>query len=88
MLLLAYSGLRWGEMAALRPMDISVETGRIEIVRSASKRDGGYDYVALIPTTDFPVISPHMLRHTAASLVTASGAVVNVQRPLGTRAPR
>jgi integrase len=69
-------------------MDINVETGRIEIVRSASKRDGGYDYVALIPTTDFPVISPHMLRHTAASLMIASGAVVNVQRQLGTRAPR
>lgn len=33
--LLAYSGLRWGEMAALRPRDI--EARRIHIVRSASK---------------------------------------------------
>ncbi|MGY0501035.1 site-specific integrase [Nocardia sp. FBN12] len=36
-MLLAYSGLRWGEMAALRPRDIDVARRRIHIVRSASK---------------------------------------------------
>ncbi|EON30829.1 phage-related integrase [Gordonia terrae C-6] len=36
-MLLAYSGLRWGEMAALRPRDVDLDRGRINITRSASK---------------------------------------------------
>jgi len=38
-MLLAYSGLRWGEMAALRPRDVDLDRGRIRITRSASKVD-------------------------------------------------
>lgn len=34
---LAYSGCRWGEMAALRPRDINLDRRRIHIARSASK---------------------------------------------------
>lgn len=36
-MLLAYSGLRWGEMAALRPRDITLDRKRVRVVRSASK---------------------------------------------------
>jgi integrase len=36
-LLLATTGLRWGEMAALRVRDIDLERGRIRVERSASK---------------------------------------------------
>ncbi|MGS2805964.1 tyrosine-type recombinase/integrase [Nocardia sp. MW-W600-9] len=36
-MLLAYSGLRWGEMAALRPRDVDLRRRRIHIARSASK---------------------------------------------------
>ncbi|BDD82269.1 site-specific integrase [Tsukamurella pulmonis] len=35
--LLAYSGLRWGEMAALRPIDVDLDTARIRVARSAVK---------------------------------------------------
>lgn len=34
---LAYSGCRWGEMAALRPRDVNLDRHRIYITRSASK---------------------------------------------------
>lgn len=43
--LLAYTGLRWGEMAALRPRDIDIERGRIAVTRSASKRNAAFDMV-------------------------------------------
>lgn len=36
-LLLATTGLRWGEMAALRPRDVDLGRGRIRVERSASK---------------------------------------------------
>ncbi|MEU7628664.1 site-specific integrase [Nocardia sp. NPDC049220] len=36
-ILLAYSGMRWGEMAALRPRDADLDRRRIRIARSASK---------------------------------------------------
>ena len=36
-LLLATTGLRWGEMAALRVRDIDLGRGRIRVERSASK---------------------------------------------------
>nr|WP_255266215.1 site-specific integrase [Nocardia farcinica] len=35
-MLLAYSGLRWGEMAALRPRDVDLRRRRIHVVSSAS----------------------------------------------------
>lgn len=37
--LLATSGLRWGEMAALRPLDLDVGNSHITVARSASKVD-------------------------------------------------
>lgn len=157
---LAYTGLRWGELVALRPQDVDVNRARIAITRSASKRDSSFDFVtpktwerrevavpaaimdrltpvvesaptstsllwsrpdgsplrppttthwlikavhrlakplvdddgnflrdehgALIPTADFPIISAHDLRHTAASLMISSGASIKaVQRQLG-----
>ncbi|MRH88049.1 tyrosine-type recombinase/integrase [Nocardia sp. SYP-A9097] len=153
-MLLAYSGMRWGEMAALRPRDVDLERRRIRILRSASKvnsrsvigspktweirtvaipgevaemlrpavsaqRDrngllwsrpdgepirppttthwfGGAVrrcIKASVPSDDdgnptgpatFPRVSAHQLRHTAASLMIASGAhVKTVQRQLG-----
>lgn len=151
---LAYSGCRWGEMAALRPRDLDLDHGRIWITRSASKvnsrsvigspktwemrtvavpaeiadllrpvataqRDPNGllwarpDGEPLRPPTTthwlgaavrrcieastprnedgapsgpatFPRVTAHQLRHTAASLMIASGAhVKTVQRQLG-----
>ncbi|MEV6096027.1 site-specific integrase [Nocardia sp. NPDC051981] len=153
-MLLAYSGLRWGEMAALRPRDVDLQRRRIHIVRSASKVNSRTvigtpktwelrsvaipaevtellapivkaqrDPVGLLwsrpdgtpirpPTTThwftkavgrriaasvplgedgepdgpptFPRVTAHQLRHTAASLMIASGAhVKTIQRQLG-----
>ncbi|MEV6255574.1 site-specific integrase [Nocardia sp. NPDC051911] len=153
-MLLAYSGLRWGEMAALRPRDVDLDRRRIRVGRSASKvnsrsvigspktweirtvavpgevaemlrpvveaqtdlegllwsRPDGEPLrppttthwfggavrrciKASIPLDDdgnptgpatFPRVTAHQLRHTAASLMIASGAhVKTVQRQLG-----
>ncbi|MEU6184535.1 tyrosine-type recombinase/integrase [Nocardia sp. NPDC047038] len=154
-MLLAYSGLRWGEMAALRPRDVDLRRRRIHVVRSASKvnsrtvittpktwelrsvavpaevadllapvvaaqrdpvgllwsrpSDGGpirppttthwftkavgRCIAASVPLDDdgqpdgpatFPRVTAHQLRHTAASLMIASGAhVKTIQRQLG-----
>ncbi|MEU7764346.1 site-specific integrase [Nocardia sp. NPDC049190] len=153
-MLLAYSGLRWGEMAALRPRDVDLDRRRIRVIRSASKVNSRSvigspktweirtvaipgeiaemlcpvvaaqtDHEALLwsrpdgeplrpPTTThwfggavrrcikasipidddgnptgpatFPRVTAHQLRHTAASLMIASGAhVKTVQRQLG-----
>lgn len=154
-MLLAYSGLRWGELAALRPRDVDLSRRRIQVVRSASKVNSRtvigppktwerrtvavpvevaellrpvvaaqHDPAGLLwsrpsdggpirpPTTThwftkavdrcsaasiprdhagnptgpatFPRVTAHKLRHTAASLMIASGAhVKTVQRQLG-----
>lgn len=153
-MLLAYSGLRWGEMAALRPRDVDLDRRRIRVGRSASKVNSRSvigspktweirtvavpgevaemlrpvvvaqtDLEGLLwsrpdgeplrpPTTThwfggavrrcikastpldddgnplgpatFPRVTAHQLRHTAASLMIASGAhVKTVQRQLG-----
>lgn len=154
-MLLAYSGIRWGEMAALRPRDVDLRRRRIHIVRSASKvnsrtvigtpktwelrsvaipaevadllapvvqaqrdpvgllwsrpSDGGpirppstthwftkavgRCIASSVPLDDdgapdgpatFPRVTAHQLRHTAASLMIASGAhVKTIQRQLG-----
>jgi integrase len=139
--LLATTGLRWGEMAALRVRDIDLGRGRIRVERSASKvnaktvigttkthaarsvavsssvlkllapamvgkspdellwcRENGQPLRP--PTTThwfgaavkrcqaadarFPRVTVHELRHTAASLMIASGAnVKTVQSQLG-----
>lgn len=140
-LLLATTGLRWGEMAALRVRDIDLGRGRIRVERSASKVNSktiigttkthaarsvavsssvlkllapamvGKSPDELLwsrpdgqpmrpPTTthwfsaavkrchaadkEFPRVTVHELRHTAASLMIASGAnVKTVQAQLG-----
>lgn len=140
-LLLATTGLRWGEMAALRVRDVDLGRGRIRVERSASKvnartiigttkthaaRSVGVSVSVLKllapamvgkapdellwtradgqplrpPTTThwfgaavkrcqaadakFPRVTVHELRHTAASLMIASGAnVKTVQSQLG-----
>lgn len=140
-LLLATTGLRWGEMAALRLRDIDLGRGRIRVERSASKvnaetiigttKNHAARSVAVStsvlkllapamvakapdellwsradgqplrpPTTthwfgaavkrcqaadpNFPRVTVHELRHTAASLMIASGAnVKTVQSQLG-----
>lgn len=140
-LLLATTGLRWGEMAALRIRDIDLGRGRIRVERSASKvnaetiigdtKNHAARSVAVSasvlklmapamvakapdellwsradgqplrpPTTThwfgaavkrcqaadvkFPRVTVHELRHTAASLMIASGAnVKTVQSQLG-----
>lgn len=139
--LLATTGLRWGEMAALRIRDIDLGRGRIRIERSASKvnsetivgttKNHAARSVAVSPTVlkllapamvakspdellwnradgqplrppttthwfgaavkrcqtadvRFPRVTVHELRHTAASLMIASGAnVKTVQSQLG-----
>ncbi len=140
-LLLATTGLRWGEMAALRVRDIDLGRGRIRVERSASKVNSktiigttkthaarsvavSSSVLKLLapamagkapdellwcradgqplrpPTTThwfgaavkrcqaadakFPRVTVHELRHTAASLMIASGAnVKTVQAQLG-----
>lgn len=140
-LLLATTGLRWGEMAALRVRDIDLARGRIRVERSASKVNSktiigttkthsarsvavsGSVLKLLAPAmvgkaddellwsrgdgqplrpptashwfgaavkrcqaadTKFPRVTVHELRHTAASLMIASGAnVKTVQSQLG-----
>ena len=138
---LAYTGLRWGEMAALRVQDFDMLWRRVNVSRSVTESSGlvwstpksherrsvpfpasladelaalmvGNDRDALVFTnqhggvlrnsnwrarvfspavlkcqTDddsFPSITPHDLRHTAASLAVSAGANVKaVQRMLG-----
>lgn len=140
-LLLATTGLRWGEMAALRLRDVDLGRGRIRVERSASKVNAktvigttkthaarsvavSASVLKLLapamvakspdellwsrangealrpPTTThwfgaavkrcqladnlFPRVTVHELRHTAASLMIASGASVKVvQSQLG-----
>lgn len=136
-LLLAYTGLRWGELAALRVSDLDLDTRRLSINRSVSEVRGKLEWgtpksharrsVALPPflaealadhirtlhsgdplfTTRTGTVlrnlnfrrdvfdaaaeeaglaglTPHELRHTAASLAIAAGANVKaVQRMLG-----
>lgn len=140
-LLLATTGLRWGEMAALRIRDVDLGQGRIRVERSASKvnaetiigttkthaarsvavpasvlkllapvmvakspdellwsRDNGQPLRPPTTThwfgaavkrcqaidTNFPRVTVHELRHTAASLMIAKGASIKtVQSQLG-----
>nr|WP_245570884.1 site-specific integrase [Glaciibacter superstes] len=141
-LFLAYTGLRWGEMAALRVNCIDLPRRRVEVreavaetrgqlvwgtpksherrsvpfpdflVKPLQARSGGKQGEDLVFTThegavlrggnfrnrkfdpalkavqamepDFPKITPHDLRHTAASLAVSAGANVKaVQRMLG-----
>ena len=138
---LAYTGLRWGEMAALRVQDFDMLRRRVNVSRSVTESGGlvwstpksherrsvpfpavladelaalmvGKDRDALVfidqrggvlrnsnwrarvfqPAVEkcqkgdgaFPSITPHDLRHTAASLAIGAGANVKaVQRMLG-----
>ena len=138
---LAYTGLRWGEMAALRVQDFDMLRRRVNVSRSVTESGGlvwstpktqerrsvpfpavladelsalmvGKDRDALVFTDQrggvlrnsnwrarvfqpavekcqkadepFPSITPHDLRHTAASLAVSAGANVKaVQRMLG-----
>ena len=146
-LFLAYTGLRWGEMAALRVQDFDMLRRRVSVTRGVAEVKGklvwstpktnerrtvpfpaflaeplaaqmvGRDRDALVlgdgqvvlrnstwrprvfnkaierlcelddegrSTTDFPKISPHDLRHPAASLAISAGANVKaVQTMLG-----
>jgi integrase len=140
-LLLAYTGMRWGEMAGLRVKDVNIVGKRIEVMRSASKANartviktpknresrwvsappqvftalkpivkdrpindlvwsrpdgkplrppttthwfGGAVKRCMKADPTFPEISVHQLRHTAASLMIASGANIKVvQNQLG-----
>lgn len=136
-LLLAYSGLRWGELAALRVGDVDTLRRRLNVERSVTEVDGVLVWGApkdhqrrsvpypeflrgaledaihgrpaddlLFPATGgqpmrvrnarrdwfdaaataagIPGLTPHELRHTAASLAVGAGAsVLAVQRMLG-----
>jgi integrase len=138
---LAYTGLRWGEMAALRVQDFDMLRRRVNVSRSVTESGGlvwstpktwerrsvpfpvaladelaalmvgkGRDDLVFTDLRDgvlrvsnyrkrvfspavakcrkaddtFPAITPHDLRHTAASLAVSAGANVKaVQRMLG-----
>ncbi|MGO8848706.1 tyrosine-type recombinase/integrase, partial [Mycobacterium sp.] len=138
---LAYTGLRWGEMAALRVMDFDMLRRRVNISRSVTEsgglvwstpktwerrsvpfpaaladelsalmvgkgredlvftdmrggvlRNSNWRARVLEPAVEkcqksdesFPTITPHDLRHTAASLAVSAGANVKaLQRMLG-----
>jgi integrase len=40
----AYSGLRWGELAGLRPCDVDLEAGTIQVVRKLEEVNGRLSY--------------------------------------------
>ena len=138
---LAYTGLRWGEMAALRVQDFDMLRRRVDISRSVTEANGltwgtpktherrsvpfpaaltdelaalmvgkgrselvftdqrggvlrnsNWRNRVFVPAVeacqstdpDFPTITPHDLRHTAASLAISAGANVKaLQRMLG-----
>jgi integrase len=141
-LFLAYTGLRWGEAAALRVQDFDMLRRRVNVSRSVTEAGGGLTWktpkgherrsvpfpatiaerlaelmegkprdalvftnrrgdvlrvsnwrarvfapaVAVCQKRDptFPTVTPHDLRHTAASLAISAGAnVKSVQRMLG-----
>lgn len=157
-LFLTYTGLRWGEMAALRVQDFDMLRRRVTVARSVTEVDGGLDWrtpktwerrsvpfpaalatdlaalmagksradlvftntrgavlrnsnwrarifspavtecqsaaeaqrareltnLGEVAMPEFPSITPHDLRHTAASLAISAGAnVLSVQRMLG-----
>jgi integrase len=136
-LVLAYTGLRWGELAALRVHDVHLDTRRINVARSMTEVNGKAvfgtpknhqrrqvplptflvdrlaEHIAGKGSTDLLFssphggvlrnnnfrrdlfdaaataagldgLTPHELRHTAASLAIAAGANVKaVQRMLG-----
>ena len=134
---LAYSGLRWGELAALRVRDVDLLRGRLRVRRAVTEVNGrlvwttpkgkearsvpvpaflrheleqavdhrGTDdllfpaprggvlrvrsarrawFDAAVTAAGLRGLTPHMLRHTAASLAVSAGAnVLVVQRMLG-----
>jgi integrase len=136
-LALAYSGLRWGELAALRVRDVDLLRGRLSVRRAVTEVNGRLVWTTpkdkearsvpvpsflrdelaraiehrgpddlLFPAPQGGVLrvrsarrawfnnavteaglgglTPHMLRHTAASLAVSAGAnVLAVQRMLG-----
>src|SRR3954451_24088358 len=85
-LFLAYTGLRWGELAGLR-------VGRLDLMRRRASKAGTpmwwrtfqravFDEASVAVGLDG--LTPHALRHTAASLAIAAGADVKVvQQMLG-----
>ncbi len=91
-LLMAYCGLRWGELSGLRIQDLHLPRARLQ-VKQTVVADKGYQRIG--PPKDYwfdPAatevgldgITPHELRHTAASLAGSAGAhVKSVQRMLG-----
>src|SRR4051794_31587935 len=136
-LVLAYTGIRWGELAALRVQDVDLFARRLRVIRSMTEVNGravvgtpkggkrrdvplpGFllelltqhiegkhahellfaspqgrvlrnnnfrrnDFDAAVKTAGLIELTPHELRHTAASLAIAAGANVKaVQRMLG-----
>jgi integrase len=74
----AFSGLRWGELAALRRCDVDLQAGTVRVPRKlaalrgglefgAPKSDAGLRTVAL-PAAAVAALRPHMLVHVAAEL--------------------
>lgn len=138
---LAYTGMRWGEMAGLKVSSVDLQRGRIRVIDNAVQIGGTFEYgtpksgkardifipsflasmlaeridgmhpkdlvfgsagepprrphtqrgwlhgaIARAQAVDpqMPIVSPHELRHTAASLAVSAGANVKaVQRMLG-----
>jgi integrase len=83
---LAYTGLRWGERAALRVRDVDPLRRRMHIARSVTEDNGRLirTFARAAKAISEPQLTPHGLRHTAASLAIAAGANVKVvQQMLG-----
>jgi integrase len=75
-LVAAFSGLRWGELAALRRSDVDLTAGTVKVPRKLAalrdrlefgppKSDAGNRTVAL-PAAALAALRPHMLTHVAA----------------------
>ena len=93
---LAYCGLRWGELSGLRVGDVDFRRGRLE-VRHRVVEFGGRQIestpkdhearsipVPVMILIGLDGLTPHELRHAATSLAISAGAPVKVvQRMLG-----
>ena len=96
MLLLSYCGLRLGELAGLKVGRVDLMRRRLSVVEAVSEVRGNRGTVlrnlnfrrdvfdAAATAAGLEGLTPHELRHTAASLAVSAGANVKaVQRMLG-----
>jgi integrase len=71
----ALSGLRWGELAALRRRDVDLEVGTVRVTRKLAALKNGMEFgppksaagvrVVTLPAAAIEVLGTHLSKHTA-----------------------